>query len=324
MTEAASSITFDIVRDPRRQAAPLPHWISTETEDITKFGSPAETGVKPASETEAKLTLEAGFKTRLGTGVEAEPEAQVGSALEVGAESTSEHSSTRAPKDWGVCVGRQAPHLEIRIITRVESHAEPSTNSDPPETSGTSSSHAESLPAHLTSKAARSSCSHSSLQRDCSQSKCDFTALLDQGSVGLPLNEHQHPVPDRNGANSRRGGQSQGDSAPPFTEGVVEVRGPNVFLGYWNQPEETAKVLSKHGWFTTGDVGYLDNRGRLWLCGREKDMVKTGGENVHAVEVSETFFVNLLFASDENPPLMTSGVGFETSDVDRTWYCSPL
>jgi acyl-CoA synthetase (AMP-forming)/AMP-acid ligase II len=296
MTEAASSITFDIVREPRRQAAPLPRWITPETDDITEFGSSAETGVKPASETEAKSFLEAGIKTSLETGVEAELGAQVDTALKTGAGSALERSSMRPPKDWGVCVGRPAPHLEIRIITCVEGYAEPSTNSDPPETSGASSSHAESLPAHSTrkasSEAARSSCSHSSLQSTCNQSRFDSTALPDQGSVDLPLDKHQPPVPDKIGANSRRGVQSQGDTAPPFTEGVVEVRGPNVFLGYWKQPEETAKVLSKQGWFTTGDVGYLDNRGRLWLCGREKDMVKTGGENVHAVEVSETFLLS--------------------------------
>ncbi|GAX82171.1 hypothetical protein CEUSTIGMA_g9599.t1 [Chlamydomonas eustigma] len=55
--------------------------------------------------------------------------------------------------------------------------------------------------------------------------------------------------------------------------------------GYWREVEETSKVLSSNGWLRTGDLGYLDRAGQLWLIGRAKDMIKSGGENVYAAEV---------------------------------------
>jgi acyl-activating enzyme 14 len=56
-------------------------------------------------------------------------------------------------------------------------------------------------------------------------------------------------------------------------------------LGYWQDPLATSKTLSPDGWLHTGDQGFMDAAGNLWLVGRLKDMVKTGGENVHAAEV---------------------------------------
>ncbi len=55
--------------------------------------------------------------------------------------------------------------------------------------------------------------------------------------------------------------------------------------GYWNQPEATAAAIDGEGWFYTGDVGYLDSDGFLYIVDRIKDMVVTGGENVSSVEV---------------------------------------
>lgn len=66
--------------------------------------------------------------------------------------------------------------------------------------------------------------------------------------------------------------------------GEVAVRGPNVMLGYWNQPEKTAEVLVD-GWYHTGDGGYLDSDGYLFLVDRIKDMIISGGENVYCGEV---------------------------------------
>ncbi|MCL6271003.1 long-chain-fatty-acid--CoA ligase [Sansalvadorimonas sp. 2012CJ34-2] len=66
--------------------------------------------------------------------------------------------------------------------------------------------------------------------------------------------------------------------------GEIVARGPNKMLGYWNKPEETAKAL-KDGWVYTGDAGYLDDDGYLYLVDRVKDMIITGGENVFSVEV---------------------------------------
>jgi malonyl-CoA/methylmalonyl-CoA synthetase len=63
--------------------------------------------------------------------------------------------------------------------------------------------------------------------------------------------------------------------------GGVEVRGPNVFKGYWRNPEKTAEELSPEGWFRTGDLGSLDGDGYLTIVGRAKDLIITGGLNVY-------------------------------------------
>ena len=67
--------------------------------------------------------------------------------------------------------------------------------------------------------------------------------------------------------------------------GGIEVRGPNVFAGYWQMPEKTAEELRPDGWFITGDVGRLDAEGYLQIVGRAKDLVISGGFNVYPVEV---------------------------------------
>lgn len=66
--------------------------------------------------------------------------------------------------------------------------------------------------------------------------------------------------------------------------GEIWVRGPSAMLGYWNKPEQTAGTLTD-GWVHTGDAGYLDERGYLYVCDRVKDMVISGGENVFSAEV---------------------------------------
>ena len=71
----------------------------------------------------------------------------------------------------------------------------------------------------------------------------------------------------------------------PNVPGEICARGPNVTKGYWNQPEATAAAIDAAGWFHTGDVGYLDPDGFLYIVNRIKDMVVTGGENVSSVEV---------------------------------------
>ena len=67
--------------------------------------------------------------------------------------------------------------------------------------------------------------------------------------------------------------------------GNIEVRGPNVFGGYWRMPQNTAEDFSADGWFRTGDVGRLDEQGRLTIVGRSKDLIITGGFNVYPAEV---------------------------------------
>ena len=67
--------------------------------------------------------------------------------------------------------------------------------------------------------------------------------------------------------------------------GDVQVRGPNVFQGYWKLPEKTAEDFTDDGFFNTGDQGTLDNRGYLSIMGREKDMIICGGLNVYPKEI---------------------------------------
>jgi len=71
--------------------------------------------------------------------------------------------------------------------------------------------------------------------------------------------------------------------------GEVVIRGPNVMQGYWNKPEQTAAVL-KDGGYWTGDLGYEDEEGYLYLVDRSKDMIVSGGENVYCTEVEEVLY----------------------------------
>jgi fatty-acyl-CoA synthase len=67
--------------------------------------------------------------------------------------------------------------------------------------------------------------------------------------------------------------------------GELLVRGPNVSRGYWNNPEATATAFTQDGWFRTGDIGYADEDGYLFIVDRLKDMIITGGENVYPAEL---------------------------------------
>jgi len=71
--------------------------------------------------------------------------------------------------------------------------------------------------------------------------------------------------------------------------GEVLVNGPNVMQGYWNKPDQTAAAL-EDGWYRTGDIGYLDDEGYLYLVDRAKDMIISGGENVYCSEVEEVIY----------------------------------
>jgi len=96
------------------------------------------------------------------------------------------------------------------------------------------------------------------------------------GAVGFPLEGVEIRVADP-------------ESGKPLAKGEVggiEVRGPNVFKGYWKNPEKTAAEFRKEGnWFITGDVGRFDTEGYLLIVGRAKDLIITGGYNVYPAEV---------------------------------------
>ena len=68
---------------------------------------------------------------------------------------------------------------------------------------------------------------------------------------------------------------------------MVEVRGPNVFQGYWNMPEKTAEELRNTGFFITGDLGQFNEHGYLSIVGRHKDLIITGGYNVYPKEIED-------------------------------------
>ncbi len=81
------------------------------------------------------------------------------------------------------------------------------------------------------------------------------------------------------------------EDCPTGTVGEVAVRGPGVMLGYWNKPEETARAL-RNGWMHTGDAGYLDADGFLYVTDRIKDMIISGGENVYSTEVENAILTH--------------------------------
>ena len=93
------------------------------------------------------------------------------------------------------------------------------------------------------------------------------------GTVGLPLPGVELRV------------MAEEREVPQGEIGVIEVRGPNVFQGYWQMPEKTAEELRPDGWFITGDQGFVDADGYVTIVGREKDMVISGGFNVYPKEV---------------------------------------
>ncbi|MRX50142.1 AMP-binding protein [Paracoccus sp. S-4012] len=86
----------------------------------------------------------------------------------------------------------------------------------------------------------------------------------------------------------------------PGEIGMIEVRGPNVFQGYWRMPEKTAEELAADGWFTTGDLGTRDADGYVTIVGRGKDLVISGGFNVYPKEVEMLI--------DEQPGVLESAV----------------
>ncbi|WP_431857076.1 malonate--CoA ligase [Azospirillum sp.] len=94
------------------------------------------------------------------------------------------------------------------------------------------------------------------------------------GTVGFPLPGVELRVCD-----------DQGKVLGPDEIGVIEVKGPNVFSGYWRMPEKTAQEIKPDGFFITGDVGKVDARGYVHIVGRAKDLIISGGFNVYPKEV---------------------------------------
>ena len=95
------------------------------------------------------------------------------------------------------------------------------------------------------------------------------------GTVGKPLP----------GVELRIADPDTGAEVPRGETGMIEVRGPNVFKGYWQMPEKTAAEFRKDGFFKTGDLGLIDDQGYVNIVGRAKDLIISGGYNVYPKEV---------------------------------------
>lgn len=109
----------------------------------------------------------------------------------------------------------------------------------------------------------------------------DKTKMIEKiGSVGKPVVQLRVRVVDE-----------QDNDVPAGQLGEIVLKGPKVFNGYWKNPEATAEAL-KSGWFHTGDIGYLDEEGYLYIEDRKKDIIISGGENISSLEVERVIYGN--------------------------------
>ncbi|WP_457807927.1 malonate--CoA ligase [Kushneria sp. EE4] len=97
------------------------------------------------------------------------------------------------------------------------------------------------------------------------------------GTVGMALPGSEVRITDRD----------TGKPLPDGETGLVEVRGPNVFKGYWRMPDKTREEFRDDGFFITGDLGLIDDKGYLSIVGRDKDLVISGGYNVYPKEIEQ-------------------------------------
>ena len=121
------------------------------------------------------------------------------------------------------------------------------------------------------------------------------------GTVGLPLPGVELKITD----------PETGETLPGGEIGQIEVRGPNVFKGYWQMPEKTAAELRDDGFFTTGDLGHIDEDGYVTIVGRNKDLIISGGYNIYPKEIE--------LVLDDQPGVLESAViGVPHADFGET------
>ncbi|MCA1390101.1 MULTISPECIES: long-chain fatty acid--CoA ligase [Bradyrhizobium] len=102
------------------------------------------------------------------------------------------------------------------------------------------------------------------------------TATEFAGSIGIPVPSTYISIRD-----------DEGNEVPLGQAGEICAKGPQVMSGYWNRPEETAKVMTADGYFRTGDIGVMDEKGYIKIVDRKKDMILVSGFNVYPNEVEE-------------------------------------
>ncbi len=100
-------------------------------------------------------------------------------------------------------------------------------------------------------------------------------------SVGMPIPNTEIAILDESG-----------QALSPGQPGEVAIRGPQVMAGYWQRPEETAKVMTPDGFLKSGDIGIMDERGRLRIVDRKKDMIIVSGFNVYPTEIEQVVAMN--------------------------------
>ncbi|AMY68637.1 malonyl-CoA synthase [Frigidibacter mobilis] len=110
------------------------------------------------------------------------------------------------------------------------------------------------------------------------------------GTVGLPLPGVELKITD----------PITGETLAQGEPGMIEVRGANVFKGYWEMPEKTREELREDGFFITGDIGQIDTDGYVSIVGRQKDLIITGGYNVYPKEIE--------LILDDQPGVLESAV----------------
>lgn len=121
------------------------------------------------------------------------------------------------------------------------------------------------------------------------------------GTVGFPLPGVEVRITD----------SSSGAELPQGQIGEIEVRGPNVFKGYWQMPEKTGEELRENGFFITGDLGRTDEDGYLHIVGRNKDLIISGGYNIYPKEIE-------LLLDEEEGVLESAVVGVPHPDFGET------
>jgi len=121
------------------------------------------------------------------------------------------------------------------------------------------------------------------------------------GTVGFPLPGVELRITD----------PQTGETLPQGEIGLIEVRGPNVFKGYWNMPEKTAQELRDNGFFVTGDLGLIDDQGYVQIVGREKDLIISGGYNIYPKEIE-------ILLDDQPGVLESAVVGVPHPDFGET------
>ncbi|MCR9108596.1 malonyl-CoA synthase [Marivita sp. XM-24bin2] len=121
------------------------------------------------------------------------------------------------------------------------------------------------------------------------------------GTVGFPLPGIELKITD----------PATGETLPQGEIGQIEVRGPNVFKGYWQMPEKTAEELRADGFFITGDLGQIDADGYVQIVGRDKDLIISGGYNIYPKEIE-------LILDDQPGVLESAVIGVPHPDFGET------